>query len=430
MNGYIRCGTDNPAAGSMINGSITVNNKDGVKKLYLLLDEWDNDRNFVYSELELIRESFDVTVICNSAGEDRMEGVEYLIYNPDDSLGKLWSGIRFFFDKEALGEAGSIIKKGERTRERLSELFHFYINADGFGRFMKNNGCLRNGVTYYSFWYFWKCYAVTRVIDKYPDSRVFTRAHGYDLYDDVRPSGYQPFKERMDERLERIAFISEYGREYYLKRYNKQDCDKYILSCLGTVRKGEGIIYDRDDELLLVSCSHIIPLKRIDRIIRALAMIDDLNVRWIHFGTGRDSDKIKRLAEELLGNKKNISCNFKGQVANSDIHALYSATKVDAFITASESEGNPVSVMEALSYGIPVIAPAICNFPNMIRDCGILLPEKCEPADIAEAVRGLKDMTGEELRKLRDNAFKRWDESYNAEKNNKRFVKEVIRGEL
>ena len=43
--------------------------------------------------------------------------------------------------------------------------------------------------------------------------------HGYDLYDEQIPSGYQPFKRVMDERLERVVFISQYGMDYYLKKY-------------------------------------------------------------------------------------------------------------------------------------------------------------------------------------------------------------------
>ena len=397
-----------------------------LKKLYLLLDEWDNDRNFVQSELELLRKDHDVTVVCNSAGNGRIKGVEYLIFDTGNRLRKLLSGIRFFFDRDVINETVRIFKKRERTGARISELFHFYVNADSFGRFMKKNGCLKDGVIYYSFWYFWKCYAITRVIDRYPNSRIITRAHGYDLYDDVRPSGYQPFKEKMDEHLSRIAFISEYGRDYYLKRYNKEASEKYVLSCLGTLRTGNGIIYGRDDEITLVSCSHIIPLKRIDRIIEALASADDLNIRWIHFGTGRDDERIRRLADDLLAGRKNIGYEFRGQVDNAVIHAFYSTDKVDAFITASESEGNPVSVMEALSYGIPVIAPAICNFPNMIRDCGILVSEECKPSELAGAIRMLGKMTDEELRNMRDRAYRRWDESFNADRNNKKFVEEVI----
>nr|MCR5604839.1 glycosyltransferase [Lachnospiraceae bacterium] len=404
---------------------------------YLLLDEWDNDRNFVGGELKLTASKYDVTVICNSAKEDLNPLVKYSIYKRPGKLSAVLSLIKMIFDKDSWKEFGRVLKEKDGRCKKLSEAVRFYINADMFRVFMKKNGFLEDNAIYYSYWYFWKCYAVTHEIDRYPGSRVITRTHEYDLYDYTSPSGYQPFKVSMDEKLDCIIFIAEHGRDYYLKKYGRTAGEKYKLYHLGTEQSckvkakeepEEGKPRDEEQSgvMTMVSCSSIITRKRVDRIAEALGLINDLDVRWLHFGTGDCEDKLKKLCEDKLKGKKNISCELKGYVKNEELHKFYEQTRVDCFITASSSEGNPVSVMEAMSYGIPVIAPNVCNFPNMIKDCGILVSGECTPGELAEAIRKIKNMPSAETEQMRYNAYKCWDDNFNADKNNRRFVEEVL----
>lgn len=413
-----------------------------MKKLYLLLDEWDNDRNFVGKELELITDKYDVTVICNSAKENLDPKVRYSIYSRPGKLNAISSITRMLFDKDAWSELGRVLGEKSRKAAKLSEVIRFYINADMFRSYMKNRGYLENNAIYYSYWYFWKCYAVTREIDKYPDSRVITRTHEYDLYDYTSPSGYQPFKETMDEKLSGIIFIAEHGRDYYLKKYNKASERKYMLYRLGTsdpMDHGSEFIKDSESDkekaedagakknsIKIVSCSSIIERKRVYRIAEALSLINDMNISWIHFGTGEQEEALKALCEEKLSKKDNISVELKGYIKNEELHGFYRRNRIDLFVSASSSEGNPVSVMEALSYGIPVIAPAICNFPNMIQDCGILVSGECRAEELAAAIRRFAGMSADEYRNMRNNARKCWEEKFDADKNNRKFVEEVI----
>ena len=404
-----------------------------MKKLYLLLDEWDNDRNFVGRELEMTAERYDVTVICNSAGEDLNPKVKYIVYKRPGKLNAVVSGLKMLADRDAWHEFGRVLREDSGIGAKMSEAIRFYINADLFRSFMKKNGFFEDGAIYYSYWYFWKCYAVTHEAHRYPGSRIITRTHEYDLFDYTSPSGYQPFKESMDGKLDSIIFISEHGREYYLRKYGKKSGPKYKLYHLGTVdpwpdKDDEDMIGDRkpDEEFVLVSCSSIIERKRVYRIAESLSLIDGTRVRWIHFGTGEKEDELKRLCKDKLEGKDNILYELKGYVKNEELHEYYRNNRVDAFITASSSEGNPVSVMEALSYAIPVIAPSICNFPNMITDCGILVSDKCEAEEMAAAIGRIAKMPYNEIMQLRVNARKCWNENYNADKNNRKFISEVI----
>ena len=55
--------------------------------------------------------------------------------------------------------------------------------------------------------------------EKYPNIRIISRAHGYDLYDERELYGRQYFKPQMDSKLERLIFVSEYGKKYYFNKF-------------------------------------------------------------------------------------------------------------------------------------------------------------------------------------------------------------------
>ncbi len=402
-----------------------------MKELYLLLDEWDNDRNFVGRELDLICDKFTVTIICNSASVELNKRARYFIYKRPGKGRAVMSLIRMMFDKDSWIEAGLVIKEKEGRFKKLSEAVRFYVNSDLFRNYMRQKGLLKDGVLYYSYWYFWKCYAVTHEIDKYKNSRIITRTHEYDLYDYTSPSGYQPFKESMDEKLDSVVFIAEHGRNYYLKKYNKNPRDKYKLYHLGTkdpYGKTGGVMrpYKKGDTLNLVSCSSIIERKRVDRIAMALSLIDDIKIKWLHFGSGDREEELKKLCRDRLYGKANIEYSLMGYVKNEDLHDHYKNNRTDIFVMASSSEGNPVSVMEAMSYGIPIIAPAVCNIPVMTEGCGILTSKECMPEELADAIRTLFGKPEEELIRLRERARKRYEDDFDSDKNNRRFLDEVL----
>ena len=400
-----------------------------MRKLYLLLDDWDNDRNFVGRELELLASKYEVTVLCDSAVADRLPGVRYIIYKEPGKTRMFVSALKLIADIDAWRELirASVYRSyvGSGICARISEVLRFYIKADLFRTFLYNEGCFEDGALYYSYWNFRKCYAVTHEISKYKNSRIISRIHGYDLYDEQIPSGYQPFKISMDTVLDKLIFVSEHGMEYYLNKYGRKG-SKYELRFLGTKWHNDTETYERREEMTIVSCSRIDECKRVGRIVEALSLIKGVNVRWVHFGDGVLGDEVRELAGELLTKNPCVKYEFRGNVPNAEIHDFYRRELIDAFITSSMSEGNPVSVMEAMSYGIPVIAPSICNFPNMIAGCGIMVSDKCLPSEMAGVIEDLRKMPPEKIMELRRNARSRWEKNYDAMLNSRRFVEEVL----
>lgn len=108
----------------------------------------------------------------------------------------------------------------------------------------------------------------------------------------------------------------------------------------------------------------------------------------------------------LLTSLKNISnenINFLGNIEFSHLEELYS--KYIFFVSATNYEGNPKSILEAMSKGCVVIAPDIPNISEIIKDKfnGILYDKKFD--DVISIICSLKKET-ENLIQISKNAIK------------------------
>lgn len=399
-----------------------------MKKLVLLLDEWKNDRNFVGSELELIKKNFEVTIVCNDFSEkDKFpfpDDVNVYFYNRKSGIALIKALIKCFFDVDFYKEILNL-KKDEFSMQKLSEVIRFYANAELFFLFLKDNKLIYSDAIYYSYWYFYKCFAITNHKKEICNSKIITRTHEYDLFTVSIPSGYQPFKYAMNRELDSIVFIAEQGRQYYLEKYGFNQSDKYKLYHLGTKNYPKRNPYEKQDKFVIASCSSVIERKRVGLIVEALSEINDINIEWIHFGTGDLFDNINTMCKDLLDKKANIVYELKGYTKHDDIMNYYHENSVDAFIMTAKSEGNPVSVMEAMSFGIPIISVNVCNMPNMVKGNGILTADD-NASSISEAIREIANASESVISDYRNKSRQIWEEDYQEDANNERFVNEVL----
>lgn len=106
----------------------------------------------------------------------------------------------------------------------------------------------------------------------------------------------------------------------------------------------------RGGPVRLLHVGRIVRTKGLRDIIRALAKLDDLDVRLDVVGDGSDRQACEDLASEL-GVASLIT--FHGQVPRSEVDAFYAAADVFVFPSYREPGGN-VS-LEAMSFGLPLI---------------------------------------------------------------------------
>lgn len=276
----------------------------------------------------------------------------------------------------------------------------------------------------YTYWCTSVTLAAVRLKKYLPGLKVVTRFHRYDLY--IRESEkiyWQVYRDYLSWNADKLIFLCNYAKTYFCSRWPVKE-EKCELMALGT-RSFSVIPYKDSYQLHLVSCSALIPRKRVDLIIGGLSMIEDnYYVYWHHIGDGELRNELEFYAEKKLGNKKNIEYEFMGKIPNDNLYDIYSKYNVRLFITTTESEGVPVSVQEALAMGIPAIGTDVDGINEEIipGKTGYLLLAEPSEYDVAKAICTYMDEDIEVKQKMKANARLHWEKFYNAVNNAEKFV--------
>jgi glycosyltransferase involved in cell wall biosynthesis len=127
-------------------------------------------------------------------------------------------------------------------------------------------------------------------------------------------------------------------------------------------------------------------------LLQAAKIVIDrgLPVRFVAVGQGPLEREIRALHHSLDLGDRFILTGFRAD-------ALRLLAGFDIFVLASYFEGFPVSVMEAMAAGLPIVATAVGGIPEAITDGveGFVVPPK-RPAELAEALAVL--ISDEDLR--------------------------------
>ena len=242
---------------------------------------------------------------------------------------------------------------------------------------------------------------------------AISRAHGGDIYEERSVTqGYLPAQEKTITDLDEVICISEHGAAYLKEKYPAQE-KKIIVSRLGVPPAPVRNQPSQDGQLHLVSCSYLVPIKRIDLLLQALNLCD-FPIVWTHLGGGPLQQHIEKQARNLPAN---IQWRITGVLPHSQILQFYQENPVDLFINLSVSEGLPVSIMEAMSYGIPVAATDVGGTGELVHDeeNGILLPADVTAQQVAETLRQAFQWPETRKNSLREEAFQTWKHLVNAE---------------
>lgn len=131
--------------------------------------------------------------------------------------------------------------------------------------------------------------------------------------------------------------------------------------------------------------AHILPHKGYDDLVQALALLLEKlpTVKCLIVGRAPRKRYLQRLlqrAERLSVRDRLIIAGFQEDVAPF-LHAM------DVFVLPSHTEGLPITILEAMAAGKPVVATAVGGIPEVVRDgeTGFLTPPG-DPGRLAEAV--------------------------------------------
>jgi glycosyltransferase involved in cell wall biosynthesis len=274
-----------------------------------------------------------------------------------------------------------------------------------------------NEQVFYSYWCDDAALALALMKQKHPASKAVCRIHRWDVYFEESTLNYLPFRHFITDQLNKIFSISKDGMDYAMNRW-KVNKANFILSRLG-IESQEKPINGTDEYFTIVSCSNLISVKRVELLAKAIVELDEkLKIHWIHIGNGPERLKIEKIIKDV---STSTLIELPGRLANSQVFDLYRETKPNLFINVSSSEGIPVSIMEAMSFGIPSIATDVGGNGEIVNEKnGILLESNPSPADVAAAISTFFDV---EIQQTKSNAaHNTWKKSYSAEINYLKFL--------
>ena len=284
-------------------------------------------------------------------------------------------------------------------------------------------------VTIYSYW----LYITARVAIELKknhfktfEPKIITRTHRYDLYEEVTQLSFLPERQYLLSQLDWIFPVSDDGTDY-LKRKYPEFISKIATRRLGTIKPFFEWEKTLDKPLHLVSCSALRPVKRIDLIVDAIASLQKkgLSIRWTHLGDGQLFDQIKISAtDKLLPD----TFEFAGFMPNNKVLEYYKDKGAHLFLNVSKSEGVPVSIMEAISVGLPVIATDVGGTREIVEDGtnGTLLDANTNAVELAEAINAVYRLNQESYFQLAINAESIWKHKYDGQKNYEDFADELL----
>lgn len=256
------------------------------------------------------------------------------------------------------------------------------------------------------------------------NSIIVSRAHRYDVYENgIDLLSFWPDRQNLLKHIDKVFVISENAKLYLDENYNSNQ--KTIVAKLGVFDNKTISETSKPGKYHIVSVSRIDPVKRLEIIMNCLdnfaQKLSYIEIKWTHFGTGKLYDDLLEKSQKV--NSKNLKIELKGAVDNSMIYKFYKETPVDCFINLSSSEGIPVSIMEAQSFGIPAIATNVGGTSEIVTsETGILLTTN---PGINEVTNALTTLYNEKPDRIL--IKESWNRNYNAEINYRNFAKELLK---
>lgn len=217
-------------------------------------------------------------------------------------------------------------------------------------------------------------------------------AHGHDIF--LSSKGLR----RKLSGAEFVRSISKFNRDFLMDQpeleLRGRSPDRFPVIHCGVdperyERRARPGVPGKDRPALLLCVAAYRPKKGLESLIEAVGVLRARKrlVECEIIGEGKLRPRLERLVRErqLTNAVRLLGARTEDQVRDA-------LAACDLFVLPSETEGIPVSVMEALASGAPVLSTSISGIPELVRDreTGFLVPPSDTPA-LVEALEEILD---------------------------------------
>ena len=231
-------------------------------------------------------------------------------------------------------------------------------------------------------------FAVSRLLSRAADAIVFNSQAGYEYH---RSVGY---------RAKRMVVVP-----------NGFDSDTFkpCPAERDRVRREWGI---HDNQRLVGLVSRLDPAKGHRSFLEAASIVQRQhdNVTFAVVGGG-ESEAMRELV--ALSRRLGLADSVIWAGERSDMNAVYNA--LDLMVLASESEGFPNVVGEAMASGLPCVVTPSGDSAMLVGDCGIAA-SGTDPAALAEAIGEMLALDAGRFDRLRQSARKRISQEFSVQR--------------
>lgn len=278
--------------------------------------------------------------------------------------------------------------------------------------------CVPSQTTLYSCWMSFDGYAAALSKRKHPKARFVVRGHAFDIDTERNPMNPYLLKRFIADQADGVYLISETAKKQYMA-YMAGNVDRRKVQVLAMgsggkpVKERKRASHFAQGILRVVSCAMVIPIKQVPLLVEALSRWEGMPLHWTHIGGGEGAQRLQKLAEEKLDQKPNIIYELLGSLDNDQVEKVYEKKPFDVFINTSQKEGVPVSIMEAMRHGVPVIAPDVGGIHELVTpETGFLYQPQEGAEGVLKRLESLAALSEEDAERMRRAAWQHWNEHY------------------
>jgi glycosyltransferase involved in cell wall biosynthesis len=211
---------------------------------------------------------------------------------------------------------------------------------------------------------------------------------GYDrFYESVSPRRQAAIRSAF-ARADRIVVLSEYWRRFVVETLGA-DPDKVVEIANGVAppaRSGPRLPRPAGGAVTILFLGEIGERKGVPTLLEATARPELADLPWKMIIAGNGDLAAYEAEARRLGIAERVT--FPGWQDEASVARLLE--DADLLVLPSQAENQPISILNAMSAGLPVVASNVGAIPEMIEDrrSGILVPPR-DPAALASALREL-----------------------------------------
>lgn len=239
---------------------------------------------------------------------------------------------------------------------------------------------------------------------------MLTRMHAFDIYEEFDNNGSIAWRWFINKHIDRFITISKHGEKYFGNKY-PQLSNKIFTHYLGINHLQQTLNTAPAETIRVVSCGWVGRRKNLNQVFYSLRNLN--TAEWIHIGGGEEFIELKQLVSSEYTAFK---VSLMGSKSPAEIENFYMKSAITCFISLSTNEGLPVSMMEAMAFGIPVVSTDVGGCSEIVNEnTGVLLPKDYTDEDVRNAVRlcAEKYRSPEARKRIQDECRRKFDAKTN-----------------